>query len=479
MASAEWVWSALTEAARAVEAREVSPVELTHACLDRITRLDPKVQAFLHLDVDGAIDAARAAEAEIRRARYRGPLHGIPVALKDNYDTRGLLTTNGSEVFAGRIPSRDAAVWERLRSAGAVLLGKVGMHEVAWGVDLPRTRNPWNLRCTPGLSSGGSGAAVAAGFCFAAMGTDTGGSIRIPAACCGVVGLKPTYGRVSRFGVLPHSWSLDHAGPLTRRVEDAALVLQAIAGPDPRDPGTADIPVPDFRVKLRRGVSGLRLGVPREHFYERLEPGVERAVRQALRELERLGARLEEVSIPHIRYGLAAILTIELASATAWHDRYLRDSEARARYTPEVRVLLDAGKFVFARDFLKAQRLRRMLMDEMRAVFHDVDALVAPTLPVVAWPIDQSTVRIDGKEEDVLHACWRYTYPLNLTGLPAISVPCGFSGGMPVGLQVIGRPFDEATVLRVAYAYEDASPWSERRPPGPDSMTVAASRGGS
>lgn len=469
-------WRSLAEAARAVEAQEVSPVELTRTCLDRIERLDPKVQAFVHLDADGALEAARAAEAEIRGARYRGPLHGIPVALKDNYDTRGLLTTNGSEVFAGRIPSRDAAVWERLRSAGAVLLGKVGMHEVAWGVDLPPTRNPWDLRCTPGLSSGGSGAAVAAGFCFAAMGTDTGGSIRIPAACCGVVGLKPTYGRVSRFGVLPHSWSLDHAGPLTRRVEDAVLVLQAIAGPDPRDPGTADVPVPDFGVKLRRGVSGLRLGVPREHFYERLEPGVEEAVRQALRELGRLGARLEEVSIPHIRYGLAAVLTIELASATAWHDQYLRDSKARARYTPEVRVLLDAGKFVFASDFLKAQRLRRMLMDEMRAAFGDVDALLTPTLPLVAWPIDRSTVRIDGKEEHVLHACWRYTYPLNLTGLPAISVPCGFSGGMPVGLQVIGRPFDEATVLRVAYAYEGASPWHERRPPEPDSMTVAASR---
>lgn len=464
MADLSSTWKSITETARAVEAREVSPVQLTRTCLDRIERSDRAIRAFAFVDVEGALDAARAAEREIQRGRYRGPLHGIPVALKDNYDTRGVPTTNGSQVFAHRIPNRDATVWERLRNAGAILLGKVGMHEVAWGVDVPPTRNPWDIRCTPGLSSGGAGAAVAAGLCFAAMGSDTGGSVRIPASCCGVVGLKPTYGRVSRLGILPHSWSLDHAGPLTLRVEDAAIVLRTIAGPDPRDPSTANLPVPDYLASFHRGVSGLRLGVPREHFYERLEAGVEAAVRQALRELEGLGARLEEISIPHIRYSLAAILTIELASATAWHERYLRDAGSRARYTPEVRLLLDAGKFMFATDFLKAQRVRQILMNEIQAAFRQVDVLVTPTLPLVAWQIDRSTVRIDGQEEHVLHACWRYTYLSNLTGLPAISIPCGFVNGLPAGLQLIGRPFDEAVVLRVANAYEEAMPWHQRHP---------------
>ncbi len=467
MAGGALPWSSVAEAARAVQAGAVSPVELTRACLDRIERVDRAIRAFTVVDTEGALEAARAAEREIGRSRYRGPLHGIPVALKDNCDTRGLPTTNGSKVFAGRMPDRDAAVWERLHDAGAILLGKLGLHEAAWGVDVPPTRNPWDTARTPGLSSGGSGAAVAAGLCFAAVGTDTGGSVRIPAACCGVVGLKPTYGRVSRFGIFPHSWSLDHAGPLTRRVEDAAIVLGVVAGMDPRDPSSADLPVPDYRASLQRGIAGLRLGVPREHFYERMEPGVETAVRRALQVLEGLGAHLEEVAVPHIRYGLAAIQTIELASATAWHDRYLRDPAARARYTPEVRLLLDAGKFVFATDFLKAQRLRRVLMEEMRAVLRRVDALVTPTLPLVAWPVDRPTVRIEGKEEHVLHACWRYTYPFNLTGLPAVSVPCGFADGLPVGLQLAGRPFDEALVLRVASAYEAATTWHERHPADP------------
>lgn len=460
----DWPWQSLADAARAVETHQVSPVELVRACLDRIERVDPRIRAFSTVDADAALDAARAAEAEISRGRYRGPLHGIPVALKDNYDTRALPTTNGSQVFADRRPDRDAAVWDRLRSAGAVLLGKLSMHEIAWGVDVPPTRNPWDLRRTPGLSSAGAGAAVAAGLCFAALGTDTGGSIRIPAACCGVVGLKPTYGRVSRFGILPHSWSLDHAGPLTRRAEDAAIVLSLIAGRDARDPSTADVDVPDYSARLRGGIEGLRLGVPTTHFFERIEPGVEATVRTAMRELERLGAHLQSVSIPHIRYGLAAILTIELASATAWHDRYLRDPILRTRFTPEVRLLLDAGKFVFASDFVKAQQLRGMLLQELRAAFQEVDALVTPTMPLVAWPVDRNTVRLGDQEEHVLHACWRYTYVFNLTGLPAVTVPCGFVDGMPVGLQLVGRPFDEQTILRIAHAYEEATPWHRSAP---------------
>ena len=466
-ASAAWPWRSLAETAAAVKARRVSPVELTRACLDRIERVEPVLHAFVSVDAEGALETAGAAEREIEAGRYRGPLHGIPIAIKDNYDTIGVATRNGSRVFAERLPRSDATTWVRLRDAGAVLLGKATMSEAAWGVDFPPVRNPWDARRNPGLSSGGSGAAVGAGLCFMAMGSDTGGSIRIPAGLSGVVGLKPTYGRVPRTGVIPHTWSLDHAGPLTRRVEDAALVLGVIAGHDPRDVGSADVPVGDYVGDLPRGLDGLRVGLPREHFWDRMESRVEAVVRQALRDLETLGAQMKPVSIPHMASALGAILVTEMASVTAWHDRYLREPASRARYTPEVRALMDAGKFVFATDLLKAQQLRRVLVDEVRGAFDGVDVLATPTLPLCAWDVGESHVQIAGQPEHVLHACWRYTYPWNLTGLPALSVPCGFADGLPVGLQLTGRPFDEATILRAGHAFQEATRWHERRPPAP------------
>lgn len=466
-ASSEWPWWSLAEAGEAVKGGSVSPVELTRACLERIERVDGVIRAFVSVDAEGALEAAGIAEREIKAGRYRGPLHGIPIGLKDNYDTVGVPTRNGSRVFADRMPKQSATAWVRLREAGAVLLGKTTMSEAAWGVDFPPVRNPWDARRNPGLSSGGSGAAVAAGLCSMAMGSDTGGSIRIPAGLSGVVGLKATYGRVSRAGVMPHTWSLDHAGPLTRGVEDAALVLGVIAGHDPRDPASADLPVGDYLSGLTKGIRGMRIGVPREHFWERIEGRVEPVVRQALRDLEGAGARVEEVSIPHMTGALGAILVTEMASVTAWHEKYLQQPERRAKYTPEVRFLMDAGKLVFATDFLKAQRLRRVLIGEARAAFDRVDVLVTPTLPLCAWEVSQSHVQIAGKPEHVLHACWRFTYPWNLTGLPALSVPCGFADGLPVGLQLVGRPFDEATVLRVGHAYQEATRWHEMRPPDP------------
>jgi aspartyl-tRNA(Asn)/glutamyl-tRNA(Gln) amidotransferase subunit A len=465
-ASAAWPWKSLAEAGAAVRTRAVSPVELTRACLDRIERVDHVLHAFVSVDAEGALQAARTAEGEIKAGIYRGPLHGIPIAIKDNYDTVGVATRNGSQVFADRMPRRDATTWARLRTAGAVLLGKTTMSEAAWGVDFPPVRNPWDVRRNPGLSSGGAGAAVGAGLCFMAMGSDTGGSIRIPAGLSGVVGLKGTYGRVPRAGVMPHTWSLDHVGPLTRRVEDAALVLGVIAGHDPSDVGSADVPVGDYVSGLERGVQGMRIGLPREHFWDRMETRVEPVVRQAIRDLETAGAQVDEVSIPHMAGALGAILVTEMASVTAWHDRYLRQPERRARYTPEVRALMDAGKFIFATDFLKAQRLRRVLTAEVRAAFDGVDVLATPTLPLCAWEVAESYVQIAGQPEHVLHACWRFTYPWNLTGLPALSVPCGFADGLPVGLQLIGRPFDEATVLRVGHAYQEATRW-QMQPPEP------------
>ncbi|HZS33705.1 MAG TPA: amidase [Methylomirabilota bacterium] len=471
--AAAWGWRSLVEAGHAVRRGAVSPVELTRACLDRIAEVDPVIRAFASVDAEHALEAARVAEREVQAGGYRGPLHGIPVALKDNYDTVGVPTRNGSAVFADRLPGEDATAWARLRAAGAVLLGKCTMSEAAWGVDFPPVRNPWDVRRNPGLSSGGSAAAVAAGMCFMAMGSDTGGSIRIPAGLSGVVGLKPTYGRIPRSGVLPHTWSLDHAGPLTRRVEDAAVVLGVLAGHDPRDPGSAQVPVDDYVGPLARGPRGLRIGIPREHFWERLEARVESIVRQAIGELETAGAQVREVSIPHMPAALGAVLVTEMASVTAWHDRYLRMPERRARYTPEVRFLLDAGKFVFATDFLKAQRLRRVLADEVRSAFRGVDLLATPTLPLCAWEVRQSHVELAGQSEHVLHACWRFTYPWNLTGLPALSVPCGFADGLPVGLQLIGKPFDEATVLRAGHAYQVATAWHERRPPAPPAVRTA------
>ena len=463
----DWPWRSLADVAREIGRGGVSPVEVTRACLDRIERFNPVIQAFVSTDPSRALQAAEAAEREIRAGGYRGPLHGVPIAIKDNYDTVGVPTRNGSRVFADRMPRQDASAWVRLRAAGAILLGKTTMSEAAWGVDFPPVRNPWDVRRNPGLSSGGSGAAVAAGLCYMAMGSDTGGSIRIPAGLSGVVGLKATYGRVPRAGVVPHSWSLDHAGPLTRRVEDSAIVLSAIAGHDARDPASATVPVGDYLGNLARGVRGLRIGVPREHFWERIEDGIEPLVRQALSELERAGARIEEVTIPHMAGALGAILVTEMASVTAWHDRYLKQPERRARYTPEVRFLMDAGKFVFATDFLKAQRLRRVLMDEVRSAFADVDVLATPSLPLRAWEVSESHVPISGQTEHVLHACWRFTYPWNLTGLPALSVPCGFAGGLPAGLQLVGRPFDEAMILRVGHAYQEATRWHEMHPTDP------------
>lgn len=352
---------------------------------------------------------------------------------------------------------------ERLKQAGAVIVGKANTHEFALGVVTPPTRNPWDVDRIPGGSSGGSGAAVAASLCLGALGSDTGGSIRIPAACCGIVGLKPTYGRVSRYGVLPLSWTLDHVGPMAKTVEDAALLLRAIAGRDPRDASTLDRPVPDYTKALTGEVRGVRLGLPKEHFFELLAPEVEAGVREAIRLLERLGAQVEEVSIPHLKYQAPINTTIALAEAACYHEHYLR---TRADdYNPDVRLLLEMGKFMVATDYVKAQRLRTLLRRDYDEAFQRVDVIVHPGLPVPATQVGQTTVQIGDKTETVLSAMVRLNRPGNQTGLPVISVPCGFTAaGLPIGLGIAGKPFAEATVLRVAHAYEQNTAWHERRP---------------
>lgn len=446
-----------------VRAGKVSPVTLTEACLERIARHDGDLLSFIHVSA-AALDQAREAAAQIKGGGWRGPLHGIPVAIKDNYFTADMPTTVGSTAPGLEFPRRDSASAARLRAAGAVLIGKTRTHEFAWGNVTPPVRNPWDLTRVPSGSSGGSGAAVAAGFCAAAMGSDTGGSIRMPAAACGVVGLKPTFGRISRDGIVPHSWSLDHPGPLTRSVADAAHLLQVLAGYDPADPACQDQPVPRYADALSRPLKGLRVGVCRNHFFEHNQEDVEEAVEAAIRDLAAAGAKVVEFRIPNLEYGLAAIFAIELASSTAYHDLSMRDG-LTPHFQPDVRTLVEMGRFVTATDYLKAEQVRAVLMEDFRNAFEKVDVIVGPTTPITAWKSGEWTVKVAGKDESVLSASWRFTFPYNLTGLPAISVPCGFDrDGLPIGLQIAARPFDEATLLRAAHGYERRHDWKDRMP---------------
>jgi aspartyl-tRNA(Asn)/glutamyl-tRNA(Gln) amidotransferase subunit A len=454
----------LTWLAARIAGQDVSPVEVIDTLLDSIEVLDADVLAYECINPRARADAARCAE-EIARGERRGPLHGVPIAVKDNYLTADMPTTAGSRAPGYTFPYEDSAAVARLRAAGAVLIGKTRTHEFAWGTETPPTRNPWDLSRIPGGSSGGSGAALAAGLAFGALGSDTGGSIRIPASLCGVVGLKPTFGRVSRAGIVPHSWSLDHAGPLALSVRDAALLLNVLAGFDARDPGSADVPVPDFTAQLDRGVAGLRIGVCRNHFFGANEVDVEVRVETALADLAALGAQIVDFEVPDLQYGLGAIYAIELASSSAWHDRGLQQGATHAM-NDDVRTLVEIGRMVTAADYLKAEQLRALLIDDFKAVFERVDVIVTPTSPVTAWHRGQPSVVTGGFEESPLAASWRLTYPFNLTGLPALSLPCGFDAReLPVGLQIVGKAFDEATVLRVAQAYEDVHRWHAVRSP--------------
>lgn len=442
----------------------LSPRALLEATLDRIGRFDPELQSFVHLS-DTAREAADAAGREIAEGRWRGPLHGVPIAVKDNYLTADMPTTAGTMARGITFPLRDSTAARKLRDAGAVLIGKTRTHEFAWGTITPPTRNPWGKDRIPGGSSGGSGAAVAAGLCAGALGSDTGGSIRIPASLCGTVGLKPTFGRVSRTGVVPHSWSLDHAGPLTRTVEDAAILLDAISGYDPSDPGCADRAVPNYRAGLDGGpASRLRIAVCRNHFFGRNQHAVEQAVEQAIGWFSAQGATISNVTVPNLEYGLGAIFAIELSSSSAYHDVSLRAGRTE-EFTPDVRMLVELGRFVTGPDYLKAEQFRQVLMKDFQTVFRDADLIIGPTMPITAPRVGDSIVELAEGQESTLAATWRLTYPYNLTGLPAISLPCGFdANGLPIGLQIAARPFDEVLMLRTAHAYEVAHEWKDRHP---------------
>lgn len=446
----------LAELSRALRGREISPVEVAEALLGRI-EADP-TNAFITVTADRAMEDAGRAEREIGAGGWRGPLHGVPVGIKDLVDTAGVRTTMASDFFRENVPDRDAEVAHRLAEAGSVLLGKTNTHEFAYGPTGDRsffgpTRNPHDLERISGGSSGGSATAVATGLCYGAIGSDTGGSIRIPAALCGTVGMKPTFGRVPKTGVFPLSPTLDHVGPLTRTVEDNALVLSTLAGHDPGDPYSADLPPEDFASILDRGVEGTVVGVPTGFFFEHLDPEVEARAREAVETFRSLGSDVREVTIPNVWETLHAQRLTLAAEAYAVHEERLK-TEPEKFDDQGLERLLKGGDLKAYR-YANAQMRKLLSRREFEGVLRDVDIILAPSVPIPATPIGQRQISIEGYEEAVYSALTRLTGPTNMNGLPSLSVPCGTTAsGLPVGLQIMGRPFDEATLYRFGYAFE-------------------------
>jgi aspartyl-tRNA(Asn)/glutamyl-tRNA(Gln) amidotransferase subunit A len=443
---------------RELLARSLSPVELVRALLGRIEA--DVTNSFITVMGERALERASWAEREILAGRYRGPLHGVPVALKDIIYTRGIRTTMGSALYSGHVPDHSATVARKLEEAGYVLIGKTNTHEFAYGPTGDRshfgpTRNPHDARSITGGSSGGSGAAVAANLCYGALGSDTGGSIRIPAALCGTVGMKPTFGRVSKSGVFPLSWSLDHVGPITRTVEDNALMLNVLAGHDPEDHYSVDWPAEDFARDLRRGLRGAAIGLPRSFYFDHVEEEVGARVREAVEVFRSLGAQVREVEIPNLVDTLHAHRLILGAEAYAVHEERLENEPET--FGEEVSERLMAGARPRAYRYANARRRGVLATDEFDHALHGVDVLLTPTLPIVATEIGQREVNIGDYDESIRSALTRFTGPTDLTGHPSLSIPCGTTAsGLPVGLQLIGRHFDEATLYRFGQAYEEA-----------------------
>jgi aspartyl-tRNA(Asn)/glutamyl-tRNA(Gln) amidotransferase subunit A len=448
----------LKSASDLVRTKAASPVELTRACLKRIESYNAKLNAFITVTNEQALADARELEAEQQRGKWRGPLHGIPIALKDNIDTAGIRTTAASELFKDRIPSEDAEVVRRLKAAGAVILGKLYLHEFAYGGTsdvsyFGAVHNPWALDHLAGGSSGGSAAATAADLCFGSLGTDTAGSVRIPSSYCGVVGFKPTYGRVSLRGVIPLSWTLDHCGPICKTIEDAALMLQAIAGYDQLDPAAVDVPVPDYTRAFKLDAPKLRLGVPRSPFFENLDPEVAKAVETAIGVLRSISSHFVEATLPPT---FPLLLPIIGPEAYAYHAKSI--AESPDRYQPFTRDrIIQFAKDVTAPAYADALRQTNLLRREIKEMFSSIDLLITPTMPKPAETF------ADSKNFDRVGL--QNTSPFDILGLPTISVPCGFTeSGLPIGLQISGAPFAESSVLSLAHAYEHETEWHERRP---------------
>lgn len=456
----------ITTLAQQIRSKKLSPVDVVQSFLERIDKVNPKLNAFITILRDDALAEARQAEREIRDGKYRGPLHGIPFAPKDIYATKGIRTTNGSRFFEHHVPDFDATAIARLKKRGAILLGKLALHEFAAG-DMNNqlfgiARNPWNPEYRSGGSSSGSGVAVGGGMVALSLGTDTGGSIRGPSSLCGIVGFKPTYGRVSRHGVTTLCWTLDHAGPMTKFVEDNAIMLGAIAGPDRLDASCAAAPVPDYQKELSKPIRELRIGVV-EWFYQTAQPAVDAAVRAAIKHLEGMGAKAETISIPHAQYASPAWWAICWAEETAFHETRLKKNAAL--FDNKLRPELDEGFYITATDFIKANRVRTLISEDFRKAFEKVDVIIIPGSLSAATPIE-SPQQPARPANAAPRPNVSTTNVGDLTGLPALVMPCGFSeNGLPLALQIYGRHFDEATILRVAYQYEQSTEWHKRRPP--------------
>jgi aspartyl-tRNA(Asn)/glutamyl-tRNA(Gln) amidotransferase subunit A len=455
----------IVEAGDRLRRGEATSVELTDAILRRIDETEPRIHAYTHVYRDSAPEVARERDREMAVGRWRGPLHGIPIAIKDLLSTTEAPTEAGSAALAGYMAGFDATVVERLRAAGAVIVGKTVTHELAYGVNEPPTRSPWGKDSYPGGSSAGSGAALAARSAYGAIGTDTGGSIREPSSLNGLVGMKPTFGRVSRYGIVALSSSLDHAGPMTRTVTDCALMLQAIAGYDPRDAGSIDEPVPNYARGIDIPVRGLRVGVEREYFFGRhVASEVRDTVDAVIDDLAGAGVEMVPVALPELEVMGAVGLTILLSDASAEHRRLLR--ERGDRLDPHTRVMLELGELTPGAQYVQAVRARGVLQGIVQRLYsaHGLDALISPTLPTPTVPMSEMSAPTESGN-DPMTAAINMSFPANVLGLPALTVPCGFSSaGLPIGFQLMGRPFDEGTLFRIARSYERDHDWFSRSP---------------
>jgi aspartyl-tRNA(Asn)/glutamyl-tRNA(Gln) amidotransferase subunit A len=450
-------------AAKAIRARSLSPVDLTEHMLERISLVDPHLKAYVEVLSEEARKSAKKADAEIRRGKYRGPLHGVPIAIKELYDVKSVRTSSGSKVRENYVAEADSTVVQKLRKAGAVILGTTRTYEFAFGFDSPPIRNAWSIDHIPSGSSGGAAAAVAAGMCLAAIGSDSGGSIRTPAAANGIAGIKPSYGRVSKTGITVVSWSLDHPAAMGRTVSDLAILLEKMSGADPKDPSTKRVPVPDYTKALTGDVAGMRVGLPTNYFFDDIQAAVGDALSDAVRTLEKLGAVIVPLAIPGIDGIVDSWLPITLAEAAVYHQQSLR---AKADlYGEDVRFLLETGELTLATTYINAQRVRFNWKSTLRRAMQEVDVIVTPTLPNTAMKVGETVSKIGSRIETVFDVSARFCAPFNMAGFPAASIPCGFApNGLPIGLQIVGKAFEEETVLRVGQAFESNTDYHLMRP---------------
>ena len=461
-------FATITEVGRRLRAKEITSVALTRMMLDRIDRLNPVLNCYITICRDEALQNAEKLDRRLLAGEDLGPLHGVPVAVKDNLATAGIRTTIGSRIFSGWIPDRDSTVVRKIKEAGGVILGKLTMYEFAfggWHDDYgPETRNPWDLSRACGASSNGPGSAVAGGLAYASLGTDTGGSVRLPAAACGLVGLKPTYGVVSRAGLAPGGYSLDHIGPLARTVEDATVMLQAIAGPDKADPAGSRCKPPDYLAELAGGIAGKIVGVPEQQPDDLIDPEMKSSLEEAVAVLGRAGAQIKPISVPDHLLSRTIMWTVAASELAEAHRDFLKSRPHD--YSSTVHDLIKQGAFIPATEYVRAQRVRRRIALDYEKVMRDVDLIAMPTVPFPAWTIGQHDIVIDGRTENLMGGLTRYCPPFNITGQPAVSLLSGFDrNGLPLAFQIAGRLHEDALVMRAAAAYERATEWHKRRPP--------------